>query len=805
MATTFFKSTVGPAILHLTCDEFAVVKFNGVKIFDHTEFNNYNRPTHLMYQVPVAEGYNQLSIYYEVDSNPLIGAKLLNLDGSYRAVRELPSDSSLPAIPHRPNFKPVRTPVFATIESQSPFDAIRNVHLLALENRAAEALAIAEPEEMDLHQTLAWLNARWFALASSNHFSSSIVRRMQRELFERISSNGYYLYVPFTDELYRLLSEDQIETALEACDLWLVDLPRRPDLIEAQIECLSHFDPSLSLAKKELEQLLIDAPYRSYAYDKLIKLAEQQQNYQYKLELLERSVQFTGSNSSSLIRFLLQGDSAQVDRGLAMIDRILDEHPNSPLAESLLASHYSKTDDLRTKAEFTAELAQRHPHDFNLQLDLLSSYYSMDKLDDAIAVLDSLSERSPSSPEVIKWQRLLHNSTIYDSFFSDFAPDSEAVLANRDINTGDAQFPTSSLLDSALRFVFADNGYITRSHTITRINNAQGALDYGTQEVSGNPIHMRVIKANGDIFEAHQVDGTWVLPTLEQGDVIDSKNEHHFWGSPGIPTISGTTTFQFFNLPKKSVSAVYYIDDQANGEIRSFNTSFEPEIHDYATGKVHVYERQDAAALIPEAFMPSPDSFVPGVQYGFDVSLENSANRLFFFMKRLTDCPADIELQLQAWLEQLNPQGNQHQRANEIYWAVQDYIINFESFNDIIDTFTLKEGRPIGLLSKLFELNGISHEWAFVASAAPHLDNSQPVFDEGDKFQYPVLRLPPTVAGEQPLWVFSLEHNAPIGMGHPGFYGADVLVLGRDFHRLEKFEPHPANEIRNPLLHQCRW
>jgi hypothetical protein len=797
VAVSYFKSKVGPALLDLVCDEPVQLWLNGVQIFDHTSFSVYSSPIETLHQVPVVDGWNEIMLCYAVESNPQIGARILDYDGGLRAVDEWKSDSEFPRLPHRANFSAPRVELFAVSDSDDAFSRVREVVLNTYMPFMPQALDVETPQQMNTHEQLAWLCARFAAANSAKHYDASILRQMIDGIYSQIEESEYYISNAYDAEIRRLLSEDRKDSALELSESLLSDMPNNSELQILRTLCRSYFDYSFAMTRSELEALIIKYPHEVTAWNILIQQAERTGNLQRHLNLLEQRLQFTGIGASILIKQLLSGGQQQQQRGFAMIQRLLDERPQSSTALDLLDQWHLVNNDRQTVAERYESDSDRFPLVAERSLLALSKLYGAGQTSEALAILDRFATLAPSAAGVTNWQRELNLNPRCDAFFTEYAPDIATALDGRSVDKANAQFSTTLLMDSTLYYVFADNGFLSQSHILTQINNKQGALDSGTQAVSGTPIHMRVIKTDGSVFEAHQVDDSWVLPTLEPGDVIDSKFEYSGQGSVATPPRLGMFSLQAFNQPYDVSRVVYYIDDTALGEFRVANFDDEQIIEGYDKGSVHIFENLNAPALTPEGFMPATETLLPNVNYGTDFDLAISANQLYHQMLDLSQCPVDVESQLKSWLADLNPEGNDQQRAAVIYWAVQDLISEYDGFNDIIDTFTLGQGRPIGLLSKLYELNEIRHEWAFIKQQAPHLIKGRPAFENANAYQIPALRLAPTVAGEQPLWVLTIEHYAPLGLAPTDMYGAEAVIVTRDSYRSEVFNPQIPDDLLN--------
>ena len=797
VAVSFFESMSGPALLNFSCDEPVKLWLNGQLIFDHLSFDVFSRPTQTLYQVPVASGWNEIVVCYTLESRPQVGARILDLNGDLRAVNEWTDAESMPAMPARAGFSAARVDLYPELNEDGAFNSIRKLSLLTQMQAIPQALLVAEPLEMTAHQQLAWLRSLYLTTSAASHFDDSILRQRVDDVYTAIEESNYYVDLAYNSEIRRLLKEDQKNDALELCESLLADLPNNRNLQILHVLCRSYFDYSFALTRAELEELTLKYPRNATAWNILIQQAQQEDNQQRYINLLDQRLQFLGTGVNDLITQLLLGSSQQQQRAKSMIDRMHDERPRSAEAQELLIEWWELNNDLDAIAAHQLKQSERYPRSLSIMNSTVSRLHGIGDDSGALAALEHLEQLSPGYSGIINWKREFGLPVASDTFFEEFGADADAALATRSDDVLGSQFTTTLLLDSAMYYLYSDNSLHAITHTLTQINNKKGALDSGTQSVSGRPIHMRVIKADGTIYEAHQVDESWVLPTLEPGDVIDSKFEYFRSGTVGVPTAIGEFTLQAFNTPFDLSRAAYFIADGCEGEFRVVNFDNQQIIENHKGGTVHIFESIMAPALIPENYMPAQNTILPKVSYGSDFDLSISANQLYHWLLNLSQCPADIEAELAMWLDELNPQGDARQRAATIYWAVQDLISDFDGFNDIIDTFTLGQGRPIGLLAKLYELNGITHEWAFIKQQAEHLISGTPLFETGTSYQIPALRLPPIVAGGTPLWVFAIEHYAPLGLVEEAMYGAEAMVVKRNSYRLEKVMAQIPSDLLN--------
>ena len=184
--------------------------------------------------------------------------------------------------------------------------------------------------------------------------------------------------------------------------------------------------------------------------------------------------------------------------------------------------------------------------------------------------------------------------------------------------------------------------------------------------------------------------------------------------------------------------------------------------------------------------MPSQNEIMPWVAYGEDAPQEWEAENWRRWFLWQSSVSPDTEVELREFLLTLDLSGDDMTKAQTIYAAIDQYVIDYDGSGDVTDIWTLKRGNPTCFLSALFDLAYIPHEWALMQSIAPELNpDPQKPFSDGGSYDTPALRLSTMEEGREPVWLAVQARGTAFGSLPAQMLGAEALVLEPRGYRIE--------------------
>ncbi len=757
--------------------------------------------------VQVLPGWNVLLVEFPLREDARFTARLLDADGGILPVREWTEDAwpMLPLVLDAA--PPLALELARPLATPDPWQRILDVHRLRLAGRVDRALAVTVPEADDVEPAdgddadggdaaapdgaerlalrRAFLLARHQALGEAfQHLPGDVRRQRLQETEDALAAAGGLPPQAALARIRRLAGEDRPADAVALARSARAAAPDCPLLAVAEAEALERLDHDGVLAARVLDAAAARWPEHALVAERRARLALDHDVGPRSRGLAVSAVRLGAGDSlfATTVRLLLQGTPEERALAGAWLERARAEAPGDRQLREL---HYAQLltqgqsgrflDELARRAERAPWLAARWRR---LGLEALSQgdeERALDALRRALAI-------TPSDP----WLRrtlvaLGAPADGADAFFLAEVPPPGAVA---DVEPpGGAS--TARLLDHGAVWVLPDGGFQYRTDTVVVPLDRQGTEQLHELPAGEDPRLARVVQSDGRVFEPVWLEGSFVLPELDPGDRVETEEDRHREGTPGVPPDFGTWRFASFDEPFAWSRLVVFVPHGVPGEFRAFHFDGAHEVEETPAGVIHRFEVRDAARLPREVLMPSDDEVLPWIAFGADRTPDRRARILHRWAAWNATPPADVEAELRAWIEGMDLPDDVDERARILYDAVLDHFVEVTNQGDVTDAWTLKRGSAAVLLGAVYRLAGVPFSWAFAKSFAPDLD-PEPVhaFADGSDYQVPYLVLPPTEEGGTRTWLTPVDQALGFGQVPLAQMGASALVLdgGGVFH-----------------------
>jgi tetratricopeptide (TPR) repeat protein len=792
-AAIWLRAEPQVATLELHADEAVRAWWNGMPTFEALREGIDERQSLQQAYVTVQAGWNLLLVQYEVGDDLRLGGRLLTRDGRLLPSFEWQDDVNAPELPAVPMPAEILDVPYWEPAGTDPWNVILRCVLALQHDRADIALATPEPLDMTAQQMAAWLHWQHRALSEAYHLPASIMRNRLIEMEARSAELGCNNVMMEIFAARRLREEDKREEALTMARTLVAAHPNHygARLLEASI--LLEIDSTGTLAKPALDALTESYPQADWPLLKLEEFADDHGDRAGALKYAKARLTTSPTAGWNLIGLLLESNEpAQVQLARTMLARIEVEEPQHPSTERLRRTLWRlEGKQGALLAELRADVTER-PNFAGSYRALANYQLRHGALEEAVSAYQRVLELDPSHTATLQILKVLERRDDAATFFDTFGPDVMAQMAKRDSVASDNS--TAMLLDSGMVYMLANGGMIYRVHNLDLAMDRNGTEILHEMGVSGEPQLARVITSDGGILEPHQVNGSLVMPSLDPGDVIETIFDRYMPGLFGVAGVPGDWRFSSFEKPFALSRWVIYVPNGATGFLREQNFDGTHEILDWQDGKVHIFTREDSPRLEPEVLMPSEMELLPWVAFGNDSTADRAAEDWRAYFRWQTSVPADIELELRAFLATLDQTGTHAEVAARIYDAISELILDFGDDGDLVDVWTLKRGNPTFLLATLYRLAGIPHEWAILQATAPELNETpMKTFASFGDFQLPALRIADN--GEEPIWMFVMTRGTNFGDLDPSMLGAEAMILEPEGHRIEEISREGLNDL----------
>ncbi|MFT7677538.1 MAG: hypothetical protein ACI8QC_001516 [Planctomycetota bacterium] len=654
--------------------------------------------------------------------------------------------------------------------------------------RADRALALASHEGASERARAVFLNERHRVLATCDHLPEEILRRRLLEVEAELEQLGGVRLRVHLERIKRLLAEDQPAAALSIWDSLQASVVDMPLLRLSRISVLLDLDPVGSLGQEALLDTAESFPDHPRARATLASLLEQAGDRSGALELAWQALVLNGANQS--VRSLVLASLAEKPgdpRRTVLLDvarRWRQQRPADARGRAFELAALSVVDAQEALLERLRERAQEYPGLPHVWRALASYHLEHGEDGPARAALARYLEFLPGDPWAREAGAALGIEDPASLFFEAMAADASEALAAA---AGASDASTAEALDAGLIYLYPDGSGAERTHSLTVALDRKGTEELHERAANGRARLARVLQKGGGIAEPVQVDGKWVMPSLDPGDAVELIYDQRFGGGRGnVPQLG---RWSFCSLEKPFVRSYYavFVPDSLGGELRTGHFDGRREARRVEGGTIHVLRADDRPRVAQEAFMPSYVEILPWAQYGsdqdLDVIVENWRGRL----EDLSECPADLALELDEFLASRTWPEPMADKARALWDALEERTIDFRGNPFPGGVWYLRRGNPIFLYQILLDRAGVPVEMGLMerpVSAALDQNPVQP-FAYANGLDRPVLRIGGPDA-EQVLWqVMPISRGTPFAYVPGNLAGVKVVLVGQAGYRHE--------------------
>jgi hypothetical protein len=785
------EGTPGLATLEVEIDENARVWWNHAEVMDlvRTGLTDSERLHRVV--VEVRPGWNLLMVQAASGSNPFLGARLLDRQGRITPTATWSGGEEPPALPDTMG-APGLALTAPMPEGKDPWSRILAMHMERLRNRPDLALAMPRPEEMDQAQTAAWLLARHEALQASFHLPADIDRQRTLAVEAEMEEAGVFSLSVAILRLDELLDEDRREDAAELLATLEEKAPGHLQVGLASARVALAFDPSGTLAKAGLLDLHERFPTAPEPAAWLADIAREHGDRDGEERFLRLSERHDDGSAAGLIQFLTEGGPAAQEEASELLARLHEEEP-AAFRQRELKKRLLRRQGEDGKLLAMLEQDARHSPATTGALRQQAELFLRDGKEDAARQrLTAALQLDPGDHDARRLLALLGDEDPAARFFAAFAPDVSAA-ATRVLS--DQSASTAKPLDSGMVYFWPDGSYRYRVHDLNAALNRRGTEVLHELPAIGATRTAVVHKTDGARREPHLVDETWVMPHLDPGDRIEMVYDRDWSGTPGLAPMLGGWFFrameQEFGLSRLAV----FVPAGLPGDFVMHDFDGSHEVLPWEGGEVHLFTREDNLRVRPEPAMPSEREVLPWIDYGADTPLADVVAFWQDWYPWQSAVPADIEVELRAFLDALDLPTDPLKRAEAIHAAVDREILSFAGDGDVTDVWTLKRGNPTGLTLALMRLADLPVTPGVTSGIAPrlHPDPAQP-FPTADRFSVPVLHLAPATPEGEATWLMLVQRGQAFGTIPTTAQGAEALLLVDDGHVLTELPAAATTE-----------
>jgi hypothetical protein len=773
----FVQADSGPAVLEIRSQDRYLVWWNeapALTVLRHALAQG--EPVHRA-RVAFTDGWNSILLRCEPGFTPSFTVRLFRPDGSVLPFRVWDS-AGYPELPP-PAATPLPAPIVAPLPAGDGWERVLAAALARLGGRPDRALALPAPQGDDPRLLRAWLHARWSALQASWHLPADVERARLLALEQELSALGPLPPDVTVARTRRLLREDRPADALAAAEAALAAAPGFAPFHLLRCDALAALDDREVQMRAALAEARARLPLQPQLAARSARALEDAGCVAAARAASVAAVRLGADALNQALRLLLEGPSEGRALAARWIDAAIAERPEDPgyLAwQRLWWSDLGRDDthlaELRARADAEPWLPDRH-------FDLGWLALALGRTDEGVAALRRGLALNPGDSQARRALELLGlPADRAEEFFAAFAPDVAGALAAA-AATPAGNASTALLLDHGMVFVLADGSFQFRTNAVQLALDRNGTETMHELPAGEEPRHARVVQSDGTVFEPQLLEGTWVFPELDPGDAVDVEEDRFQQSVSGLPVDFGSWRFASFDEPFLLSRLVVHLPHGLPGEFRHFQFDGEHEELPWHAGTVHIFTRRNNARLEPETLQPSANEILPWVVFGEDQEVGRHLRALTRDLRRRAAPPEDVAAELDALLARLSAPPDLRARAEAIYAAVGEHLLEFNGSGDVTDAWTLRRGDARLLLAALYERAGVPFCWAFTEPMAPELD-PEPLrpFASGASFAVPALRL--DLPGGAPVWLFATARGAPFGAITAEQMGARALVLDAD-------------------------
>lgn len=350
-------------------------------------------------------------------------------------------------------------------------------------------------------------------------------------------------------------------------------------------------------------------------------------------ELLARVARLDRNDEVALSRALERED---YDAAIAELQRFARAHPDRDDLKDRISDvrvRAGALEDVEKKLESAVLSAPTNPR---ARLDLADARLSAGKKD---ALYRALAE----SVEAGVSPQLIANAIDLVEGVTELAPyrlDARTIIGQYEQSGRTMPGTAARILDYAALWIRSDGSSRMLEHEIVRLQSAEAIASFSEHRMlEGLPLHLRVLKKDGTIFEPELVPGksTITFPHLEVGDYIETEQVVFAPGDGGGVQYNGPRWFFREENVAYARSEFLVIAPEAKELLVETTGAVPAPVVEHRNGLVSRRFRVDVSPAAPaEPGSPPAAEFLPSVRVGWGVSLERRLRDLGEAMTPMT-------------------------------------------------------------------------------------------------------------------------------------------------------------------------
>jgi tetratricopeptide (TPR) repeat protein len=352
----------------------------------------------------------------------------------------------------------------------------------------------------------------------------------------------------------------------------------------------------------------------------------------------------------------------------------------------------------------------------------------------------------------------------------------------------------------ALR-ILPDGSSIELIHTIERAQSDEAINSLAEVQVpeGAQVLTLRTIKPDGTRLEPDAIEGkdTISLPTVAAGDYVEFEDLRYQPASEGFPGGYSGDRFYFksFEIPFDHSQMVVIAPKSMGLEVDPRGAA--PAPIERADGDLRVldFHVDQSTALKVEPSAVSAREYLPSIRIGVRATWPA-------FVDSIRDVLSDRDLydpELAALVQQIVGEADPADyalRARRVYsWVLEHIDNNDDLFSQAAVMLRSRSGNRARVLHYMLGLAGIPSRLALVRSAGA--DNTPSNMADGDTFEHLLVTYDD---GKQPVWLFTVERDAPFGYVPALLRGQPALLLAPGAPRTIVPDAAPHQDLRQLAL-----
>jgi tetratricopeptide (TPR) repeat protein len=417
---------------------------------------------------------------------------------------------------------------------------------------------------------------------------------------------------------------------------------------------------------------------------------------------------------------------------------------------------------------------KKEPRSARARLDLADARYASGSHDALVrALVDAVQNGAPAAP-LEQALDLVEGSSELEPYRLKTQPLIDEYEKSGTVLPGTA----ARVLDYAAFWVHADGSSRMLEHELIRVQSAEAISTMAEQQLqNGLILHMRVIKKGGKVLEPELIEGkqTVTMPHLEVGDYIETERieSNPGDGQRGLNYSGPRWFFREENIAYARSELVVISPKAKPLSIETRNDVPQPEVTENGPLVVRRWRVQNSPAAPVEPFGAPITEFLPSVQLGWGVSLNDS-------LRSMSDAVADMSpvdprlVRIAEHIVEGVPESSRTERAKRLYrWILANVQEGDES--DGRRVVIGKNGNQWRGYITLCRALRIPVNYA-VAQNRLSLPPNGP-FSEATLFTQPLLRVS---AERDPIWLSFGGKYTPFAYVSAEARGMPAYVLSED-------------------------